>query len=53
MVCESMCELVLLDYLFIAPKGGGDVEGISPTKRQEWKGSAPVSTTTQKMKKTL
>ena len=33
MVCESMCELVHLDYLFLSPKGGGDVEGRSPDQR--------------------
>ena len=33
MVCESMYEVVRLDYLFLSPKGGGYVEGESPTKR--------------------
>ena len=33
MVCESMCEVVLLDCLFLVPKGGGDVEGESPAKQ--------------------
>ena len=32
MVCESMCEVVRLDCLFLSPKGEGDVEGESPTK---------------------
>ena len=48
-----MCEVVYLDCLFLSPKGGGDVEGGSPTKRREWQGAAPESTMTQKIQKTL
>ena len=33
MVCELMCEVVHLEYLFLYPKGGGDVEGGSLAKR--------------------
>ena len=33
MVCESMRKVVCLDYLFLTPKGGGDVEGESPAKQ--------------------
>ena len=50
MVCESMCDIVLLDCLGLSPKGGGEVEGRSPAKRQEWRGAAPESTMTQKIK---
>ena len=49
MVCESMCEVVRLNCLFLSPKGGGDVEGESPAKRREWRGAAPESTMTQKI----
>ena len=51
MVCESMCEVVLLDYIFLSPKGGGDVEGRSPTKRRERRGATPESTMTPKNRK--
>ena len=46
MVCESMCEVVCLDYLFLSPKGGGDVEGGRPTKQREWCNTALESTMT-------
>ena len=49
MVCESMCKVVHLDYLFLSPKGGGDVEGRSPAKRREWRGATLESTMTQKI----
>ena len=48
-----MCEIVLLDYLGLSPKGGGEVEGRSPAKRREWQGAALESIMTQKIKKTL
>ena len=32
MVCESMCEIVHLDYLGLSPKEGGEVEGESIAK---------------------
>ena len=48
-VCESMCKVVRLDYIFLSPKGGGDVEGGSPAKGQEQRGAAPESTMTQKI----
>ena len=35
MVCESMCDIVCLDYLGLSPKGGGEVEGKSTAKRRE------------------
>ena len=35
MVCESMCEVVCLEYLFLSPKGGGYVEGEIPAKGRE------------------
>ena len=53
MVCESMCEIVYLDCLGLSPKGGGEVEGVSPTKRREWRGAAPESTMTQKIENNL
>ena len=53
MVCESMCEVVCLDCLFLSPKGRGDVEGGSPAKRREWRGAAPESKMTQKIENTL
>ena len=53
MVCESMWEVVHLECQFLSPKGGGYVEGKSPTKRQEWRSAAPESTMNQKNKKTL
>ena len=48
-----MCEIVCLDYLGLSPKGGGEVEGGSPAKRQERRGAVPESTMTQKIEKTL
>ena len=45
-----MCEVVYLDRLFLSPKGGGEVEGGSPTKRQEWQGAELKSTMTQQYK---
>ena len=53
MVCESMCEIVRLDCLGPSPKGGGEVEGESPAKRRERRGTALESTMTQKIAKTL
>ena len=52
MVCESMCEIVCLDYLGLSPKGG-EVEGRILAKRRERRGTALESTMTQKIAKTL
>ena len=49
MVCQSMCEVVFLDCLFLSPKGGGYVEGVIPAKRRERRGAAPKPTMTQKI----
>ena len=46
-----MSEVVLLDYLFLSPKGGGEVEGGIPAKQRERRGVAPESTMTQKYKR--
>ena len=50
-MCESMCEVVHLDHLFLSPKGGGEVEGGIHAKRRERRGAAPESTMTQKYKR--
>ena len=50
-VCESKCEVVCLDCLGLSPKGGWEVEGGIPAKRQERRGAAPKSTMTQKNRK--